>query len=102
MYFTTACSWYDRGRFDGFAEAVCQPYYAARIEGCLGPPGRYFRIHLVGYFEGIDSERAAGVALLGFPVATEVPAVEDAGAGAGPFLAVTDPRARCPMKSTRR
>jgi transposase len=21
------------------------------------PPGRYFRIHLVGYFEGIDSER---------------------------------------------
>ena len=21
------------------------------------PPGRYFRMHLVGYFEGIDSER---------------------------------------------
>ena len=21
------------------------------------PPGRYFRMHMVGYFEGIDSER---------------------------------------------
>ena len=21
------------------------------------PPGRYFRLHMVGYFEGIDSER---------------------------------------------
>ena len=39
------------GGFDGFAEAVCQPYYAARM---VEPPGRYFRMHLVGYFEGID------------------------------------------------
>ena len=45
------------GGFDGFAEAVCQPYYAARMGAPSVPPGRYFRMHLVGYFEGIDSER---------------------------------------------
>jgi hypothetical protein len=21
------------------------------------PPGRYFRMHMIGYFEGLDSER---------------------------------------------
>ena len=45
------------GGFDGFAEAVCQPYYAARMGAPSVPPGRYFRMHLAGYFEGIDSER---------------------------------------------
>ena len=45
------------GGFAGFAEAVCQPYYAARMGAPSVPPGRYFRMHLVGYFEGIDSER---------------------------------------------
>ena len=48
------------GGFDGFAEAVCQPYYAARM-GAPSVPSimRYLkcRMHLVGYFEGIDSER---------------------------------------------
>ena len=43
--------------FDGFAEALCKPYYAARMGATSVPPGRYFRMHLVGYFEGIDSER---------------------------------------------
>ncbi len=45
------------GGFDGFAEATCKPYYAARLGAPSVPPGRYFRMHLVGYFEGIDSER---------------------------------------------
>jgi transposase len=45
------------GGFDGFAEACCQPYYAAWMGAPSVPPGRYFRMHLVGYFEGIDSER---------------------------------------------
>ena len=54
------------GGFDAFAEASCRPYYAARMgapsyAARMGapsvPPGRYFRMHLVGYFEGIDSER---------------------------------------------
>ena len=53
------------GGFDAFAEASCG---AARMGAPSVPPGRYFRMHLVGYFEGIDSERA------GFPVAAGVPA----------------------------
>jgi transposase len=43
--------------FDGFAEQQCAPYYASKRGRPSLPPGRYFRIHLVGYFEGIDSER---------------------------------------------
>ena len=45
------------GGFDAFAEASCRPYYAARMGAPSVPPGRYFRMHLVGYIEGIDSER---------------------------------------------
>ena len=43
--------------FDGFAEQQCAPYYAGKRGRPSLPPGRYFRMHLVGYFEGIDSER---------------------------------------------
>jgi transposase len=43
--------------FDGFAETQCAPYYARKRGRPSLPPGRYFRLHLVGYFEGIDSER---------------------------------------------
>src|SRR5450432_4617836 len=43
--------------FDGFVEATCKPFYAARMGAPSLPPGRYFRMHMVGYFEGIDSER---------------------------------------------
>src|SRR5947208_8497681 len=43
--------------FDGFAEAQCRPDYAEKRGRPSIPPGRYFRMHLVGYFEGRDSER---------------------------------------------
>jgi transposase len=43
--------------FDGFVEGQCAGYYAARRGRPSLPPGRYFRMLLVGYFEGIDSER---------------------------------------------
>jgi transposase len=43
--------------FDGFVEGECAPLYAARRGRPSLPPGRYFRMLLVGYFEGIDSER---------------------------------------------
>src|SRR4051795_412600 len=43
--------------FDRFAEGECAPYYASRRGRPSIPPGRYFRMDLVGYFEGIDSER---------------------------------------------
>src|SRR5881397_789563 len=43
--------------FDGFAEKESEPHYASKRGRPSIPPGRYFRMHLVGYFEGIDSER---------------------------------------------
>lgn len=47
----------DEAGFDRFAEEQCQPFYAP-VRGRPGlPPGRYFRLLLVGYFEGLDSER---------------------------------------------
>lgn len=42
--------------FDAFAEKLCKPFYSDKGRPSI-PPGRYFRMHLVGYFEGIDSER---------------------------------------------
>ena len=43
--------------FDDFVEGQCQPF-CAEIMGRPGlPPGMYFRLLLIGYFEGIDSER---------------------------------------------
>ena len=45
--------------FDRHAEALCAPYYeAAHVAGRKSvAPGVYFRMHLVGFFEGIESER---------------------------------------------
>ena len=43
--------------FDGFVEGQCAPFYAPRRGRPSLPPGRYVRMLLVGYFEGIDSER---------------------------------------------
>lgn len=43
--------------FDRFVEELCRPFYAA-VMGRPGlAPGVYFRCLLIGYFEGIDSER---------------------------------------------
>src|SRR5215813_4614414 len=43
--------------FDRFVEGRCRRFYAA-VRGRPGlAPGVYFRLLLVGYFEGIDSER---------------------------------------------
>jgi Transposase domain (DUF772) len=43
--------------FDAFVEALCRPYHAAVMAAPSLLPGRHFRLHLVGSFEGIDSER---------------------------------------------
>ena len=43
--------------FDRFCEALCAPYYAETMGRPSIPPGVYFRMLLVGYFEGIDSQR---------------------------------------------
>ncbi|AVD71999.1 hypothetical protein CAY53_11365 [Desulfobulbus oralis] len=43
--------------FDAFLEKLCAPFYAEKLGRRSIPPGRYFRMLLIGYFEGIDSER---------------------------------------------
>lgn len=46
----------DEAGFDKFVEELCRPFYRATGRESI-PPGRYFRMLLVGYFEGIDSQR---------------------------------------------
>jgi transposase len=43
--------------FDDFVEAQCAGFYAETMGRPGLPPGIYFRLMLIGYFEGIDSER---------------------------------------------
>jgi transposase len=43
--------------FDKTAENLCQPYYDDHLGRPGIPPGVYFRMLLVGYFEGIGSQR---------------------------------------------
>ena len=67
--------------FDEFVEALCAPYY--KEGGRPGiPPGVYFRMLLIGYFEGLDSQRgiawrcADSLALrtfLGFAITEDTP-----------------------------
>ena len=48
----------DKADFDGYVETLCQRFYADDVGRPGLPPGRYFRMLLLGYFEGLDSERA--------------------------------------------
>ena len=48
----------DDADFDGFVEGQCAPFYADGVGRPSLAPGRYFRLLLLGYFEGLDSERA--------------------------------------------
>src|SRR6187200_1829228 len=48
----------DKADFDGYVEALCQRFYADEVGRPGLPPGRYFRLLLIGYFEGLDAERA--------------------------------------------
>jgi len=43
--------------FDAHVEKLCQPYYAEKRGRPSIPPGVYFRMLMVGYFEGIGSQR---------------------------------------------
>jgi len=47
----------DQCGFDEFAETLCQPFYAESLGRPSLVPGMYFRLLMVGYFEGMDSER---------------------------------------------
>ena len=45
------------GGFDPWVEALCEPHYCQGKGRPSVPPGVYFRMLLVGYFEGINSQR---------------------------------------------
>jgi transposase len=47
----------DANDFDRFVEKACRRFYASVMGRPSLTPGRYFRLLLLGYFEGIDSER---------------------------------------------
>jgi transposase len=68
--------------FDAFVEGLCREFYAPVMGRPSIVPGVYFRMLLVGYFEGIDSERgiawrvADSMALrsfLGYPLTETTP-----------------------------
>ena len=46
-----------RHEFDAFVEELCAKFYAKTMGRPSIPPGVYFRGMLMGFFEGIDSER---------------------------------------------
>jgi transposase len=43
--------------FDGFCEEQCRSFYAEKAGRPSLAPGVYFRLMLIGFFEGLDSER---------------------------------------------
>lgn len=47
----------DSAGFDRFGEEQCRKFYADKVGRPSLAPGVYFRLMLVGFFEGIDSER---------------------------------------------
>ena len=47
----------DKAGFDRFCETSCAGFYHAKLGRPSLAPGLYFRIMMIGFFEGIDSER---------------------------------------------
>ena len=56
-FYTRLNALLDADDFDRFVEGQCRAFYAPVMGRPSLAPGRYFRLLLVGYFEGIDSER---------------------------------------------
>lgn len=56
-FYTRVNELLDQRNFDEFAERQCARFYCENNGRPSLPPGMYFRLLLIGYFEGIDSER---------------------------------------------
>ena len=56
-FYTRLNALLDAHAFDRFVEGLCRRFYAKVMGRPSLQPGRYFRLLLLGYFEGIDSER---------------------------------------------
>jgi transposase len=47
----------DSAQFDTYCETSCADFYHEKLGRPSLPPGQYFRIMMIGFFEGLDSER---------------------------------------------
>ena len=47
----------DNAQFDSFCETSCAGFYHQKLGRPSLPPGQYFRVMMIGFFEGLDSER---------------------------------------------
>ena len=47
----------DNAKFDPFCESSCASFYHHKLGRPSLPPGQYFRVMMIGFFEGLDSER---------------------------------------------
>src|ERR1700733_11828153 len=47
----------DKAGFDGFCESNCAEFYHEKLGRPSLVPGLYFRVMMIGFFEGLDSER---------------------------------------------
>jgi transposase len=47
----------DGAGFDAFCEIKCAGFYHHKLGRPSLPPGQYFRVMMIGFFEGLDSER---------------------------------------------
>lgn len=47
----------DNAQFDRFCETSCADFYHQKLGRPSLPPGQYFRTMMIGFFEGLDSER---------------------------------------------
>src|SRR5438067_11508255 len=56
-FYTRVNELLDQEEFDEFAEQQCAQFYCENNGRPSLTPGTYFRLLLIGYFEGIDSER---------------------------------------------
>ena len=81
-FYTRLSRLLSEGGFDGYVEALCAPYYAETLGRPSIAPGVYFRMLMIGYYEGLGSERgiawrvADSLALrrfLGYPLSESPP-----------------------------
>lgn len=57
-FYTRLNALLSEAQFDAFVESLCEPYYDLAGNGRPSvPPGTYFRMLFVGYYEGIGSQR---------------------------------------------
>jgi hypothetical protein len=66
----------EESRFDAFVEGRCRRFYAEKRGRPSLVPGVYFRLLLIGYFEGIDAERGIAWRMYWRTCSNSNPAVE--------------------------